>query len=407
MTTGILHVDMDAFFCSVELLSQPELRGKPAVVAHDSVRSVVTSATYEARAFGIRSAMPLSAAKKLCPNLIVLEPHRHLYVEYSAQVMDIFREFTPLVEPLSIDEAFLDVRGATRLLGDPKTIGHELRERLRERTGLTASVGVAATKFVAKLASGRAKPDGLLVVPEDETLAFLHPLPIGALWGVGRQTQKVLAGRGLHTVADVAETPLRSLTSALGESAGRHLHELSWGRDARAVVPERIEKSVGREHTFEKDVRAHAELENAMLDQSQRVGRSLRQAGYTARTISIKVTYADFQSLTRSRTLPEPSDTSREIFRVACELLAELNVDFTHRPVRLIGVRASNLEQGASGVLALWSEDEGWHDAELAIDKATDRFGRGAVMPASLLRKRDLREDMTQLPGRDEGNISN
>ncbi len=217
-TATILHVDMDAFFAAVELLDHPELRGKPAIVGHPGPRSVVTSATYEARRFGVRSAMPVSQALRLCPTAIILPPHMEKYREYSKRVMTIFSEVTPLVEPLSIDEAFLDVSGARRLLGSPRRIAELIRSRVREETGLTCSVGAASTKFVAKLASGRAKPDGLLVIPASETLAYLRPLPVGALWGVGESTQQSLQRLGLHTVADLADTPLSVLQRAVGEA---------------------------------------------------------------------------------------------------------------------------------------------------------------------------------------------
>ncbi|MCF8540150.1 MAG: DNA polymerase IV [Aurantimicrobium sp.] len=380
---------MDAFFASVELLERPELRGKPAVVAHDSGRSVVTSATYEARALGVHSAMPLAFAKRAVPGLIVLEPHRALYTRYSREVMQIFSEYSPLVEALSIDEAFIDVTGARRLYGEPAEIGALIRDDVLRRTGLTCSVGVASTKFVAKIASDMSKPDGLLEVPHEETLDFLHPLPIRKLWGVGVQTAKVLERRGLHTVGDVADTPEQTLVAALGEAAGRHLFELAWGRDPRTVIPERREKSVGREQTFATDLTTREPVVAAFLDQAERVGRTLRVAGLRAKTVGIKITFADFQSLTRSRTLPEPTDVGREIYATACALFDELELDQPARPIRLVGVRAQSLVVPEEGLVGLWEDDnETWRKAEVAVDRVTSRFGPGFVTPATLLGKR-------------------
>ena len=388
---------MDAFFASVELLERPELRGKPAVVAHDSGRSVVTSATYEARALGVHSAMPLAFAKRAVPGLIVLEPHRALYTRYSREVMQVFSEYSPLVEALSIDEAFIDVTGARRLYGEPAEIGALIRADVLRRTGLTCSVGVASTKFVAKIASDMAKPDGLLEVPHEETLSFLHPLPIRKLWGVGAQTAKVLERRGLHTVGDVADTPEQTLVAALGDAAGRHLCELAWGRDPRTVVPERREKSVGREQTFASDLTTREPVVAAFLDQAERVGRTLRVAGLRGKTVAIKITFSDFQSLTRSRTLPEPTDVGREIYATACALFDELELDMRARPVRLVGVRAQSLAQPDLGLIGLWDDDnETWRKAEEAVDRVTSRFGPGLVTPATLMGKngrvKDTRE---------------
>lgn len=379
---------MDAFFASVELLERPELRGKPAVVAHDSGRSVVTSATYEARALGVHSAMPLAFAKRAVPGLIVLEPHRALYTRYSREVMQIFSEYSPLVEPLSIDEAFIDVTGARRLYGEPAQIGALIRAEVLQRTGLTCSVGVASTKFVAKIASDMCKPDGLLEVAHEDTLDFLRPLPVRRLWGVGAQTAKVLERRGLHTVGDVADTPVTSLVAALGDAVGHHLHELSWGRDARTVVPERREKSVGREQTFATDLTTRAPVAAALLDQSERVGRTLRVAGLRAKTVALKITFSDFHSITRSRTLPESTDVGREIYATACSLFDELELDMLARPVRLVGVRAQSLAQPDLGLVGLWDDDnETWRKAEEAVDRVTSRFGPGLVTPATLLGK--------------------
>lgn len=379
---------MDAFFASVELLDRPDVIGKPAVVAHDSVRSVVTSATYEARALGIRSAMPLSAAKRICPDVVVLPPHFEKYRHFSKQVMDIFRDFTPLVEQLSIDEAFLDVSGARKLLGEPEDIARQIRQRILAETGLTCSVGVASTKFVAKLASTASKPNGLKVITPEETLAFLHALPVSALWGVGKKTAEVLRKRGLHTVADVANSPESSLIAALGEASGHHLYELSWGRDPRKVVTERVEKSIGKERTFGQDITDPKQLTAALLEQADNVGAQLRASDIEARTIGLKVTFSDFESITRSKTLLEPTSVGREIYRTAVELLEGLKVG--GRAVRLIGVRAASLAPAGASMLSLWEDEEdSWRDAEIVMDSVAEKFGPSSIRPASLLRRMD------------------
>ena len=393
---GILHVDMDAFFAHVELLEHPEFRGKPAVVSPHSNRGIVLSATYEARALGIRSAMSTAVALRQVPNLIVMPPHRHLYTKYSADVMRIFRDFTPLVEPISIDEAFLDVRGATRLLGDPVSIAKQIRTRVFDETGLTCSVGVASTKFVAKLASDACKPNGLLVVKPEKVLEFLHPLPIRALWGVGPQTAKALERRGLHTVEDIADTPERALVSALGESLGHHLHELAWGRDSRSVVAERREKSIGREITFDHDVTEVDVLKRTLLAQSERVSSQLRDSGVECRTVALKVTFSDRESVSRSRTLELPTAVSRSMYETACDLLdtllAEQAVDLNHRSIRLVGIRGEQLVPAGAGDTPLWGEtNETWREIDKTQDALAAKFGRGTLKPASLVRGPDER----------------
>lgn len=391
---SILHVDMDAFFASVELLERPDARGKPAIVGHAGGRGVVTSATYEARRYGVRSAMPMSQALRLCPNAIILPPHYDRYTEYSRKVMDIFHEVTPLVEPLSIDEAFLDVSGARRLLGSPRRIAELIRSRVREETGLTCSVGVAATKFMAKLASGRAKPDGLLVIPRAETLSFLRPLPVGALWGVGASTQAALERMGLLTVADLADAPLHVLQRAVGDASGRRLHELANGRDPRRVVTESREKSIGHENTFGTDVADIDVLRREMLRLSGRVGERLRKHAMEARTVAIKVRFSDFRTITRSRTLAEPTNVGRRLFEEAWDVFGALGLDVRQTPIRLIGVRAEQLLDAGGDALALWDPDEEWRETERTLDAVSARFGRGAIGPASLVRRsRDADEE--------------
>ena len=380
----IMHVDMDAFFASVELLERPELVGKPVIVGHPSARSVVTAATYEARRYGVNSAMPMALALRRCPHAIVLEPHFERYAHFSRLVMQILGEVTPHVEQLSVDEAFLDVAGARRLLGNSWQIGTALRERVYSETGLRCSAGAAATKFVAKLASSRAKPDGLLVVPEAATLDFLHPLPVSALWGVGGKSEEVLVRLGLRTIGDVAHAPVDMLRRAIGEAGAERLHELSWGRDPRTVTPGRDEKSIGHETTFETDRTDAGELHRVLLQLADGVGQRLRRSGVLGRTIAIKLRFADFTTITRSRTLGEPTDVSRRIYEAARELYDQANS--SARPVRLIGVRAEQLVGDGGSALGLWDDDEDWREAEQTVDAIAERFGAGAVRPAALLK---------------------
>ncbi len=382
LTAHILHVDMDAFFASVELLEHPELVGKPVIVGHPSARSVVTAATYEARKFGVNSAMPMAVAMRRCPQAIVLEPHYERYTKFSGVVMDLFRDVTPHVEVLGIDEAFLDVASARRLLGTPWQIGTLIRERVFAETGLRCSVGAAATKYVAKLASSRSKPDGLLVVPEADTLAFLHPQPISALWGVGVKTGEKLERLGLRTVGDVAAIPLDALTRAVGPAVAAHLSSLSRGIDPRVIVPEHTEKSVGHERTFERNIVDVAELEKEMLRLSNAVGTRLRRAGVQARTIALKLRFDDFTTITRSRTLADPTDLGRRIYEEARSLYAESGR--TNEPIRLLGVRGEQLT-GAVSDQGLWDDDGDWREAEHAVDAITAKFGRALVRPATLL----------------------
>ncbi len=378
----ILHVDLDAFFASVELLDRPDLMDKPVVVSGSSSRSVVTAANYPARKFGVRSAIPLSQALRLCPHAIVLEPHREKYTAYSNQVMAIFDDMTPIVERLGIDEAFLDVAGARGLLGSPAEIGRLIRRRVQEETRLTCSVGAASTKFIAKLASGRAKPDGLLVVPEGETLQFLHPLPVGALWGVGQTTEEALIKRGLRTIGDIAATPLANLQRAVGDAAGHKLHDLANGVDSRRVTPDVAEKSIGHEVTFEVDMSDAELLRRELLRQADAVAVRLRRGGWVARTVVLKLRYSDFTTITRSRTIAEPTDLGRRIYE---EVRGIYDAVGAHGTVRLIGVRVEQLTPAGGQAASLWDEDETWRDTERAVDGVAERFGRGSLLPASLL----------------------
>ncbi len=384
--TPILHVDMDAFFVSVELLKRPDLRGKPVLVGGTAGRGVVAAASYEARRFGVNSAMPMSIALQRCPNAVVLHGDYSSYAEYSKRVMTIFEEITPLVEPLSIDEAFLDVSGARRLHGSPAEIAWTIRERVRAETGLTCSIGVAATKYVAKVASSRAKPDGMLVVPAAETIDFLHPLPVSALWGVGRVTEESLLRVGLRTVGDVAAMPYDALERSVGPALAAKLGRLANGIDPRDVHTTRVEKSIGHEVTFGHDLTEPAEIRRALLRLADNVAVRLRKAGLVGRTVVLKLRYGDFRTVTRSRTLGEPTDVARRIYDEASAALTELTGDGER--VRLIGVRAEQLRPSGSGAM-LWDPDEEWREAERTIDEVTARFGRGAVRPATLVRRDD------------------
>lgn len=383
--TPILHVDLDAFFASVEVLKDPSLRGKPVIVGGTGPRAVVSAASYEARKYGVNSAMPMAMARQRCPNGIIRPVDGAAYAAYSKRVMALFRDITPLVQPLSVDEAFLDVAGARKLLGSPAHIGATLRETVFRETGLTCSVGVAATKFVAKVASGRAKPNGLLVVPADQTQAFLRPLPISALWGVGAVTAGKLERLGLRTVADVADMPIDALRRAIGPALAERLRELAQGIDPRPVATDRVEKSIGHETTFRYDVTDATELERVLLSQAEDVARRLRAGGVRARTITLKLRHADFRTLTRSRTLPEATDVAKRIHEEAVAALRALEVDGA--PIRLIGVRGENLTD-QDLFQALWNPDEEWREVEVLSDQLAAKFGRGAIGPASLVHAR-------------------
>jgi DNA polymerase-4 len=386
----ILHIDMDAFFASVEIRRRPELRGKAVVVGGVGPRGVVSAASYEARRYGVRSAMPAMRARALCPHAVFLPTDFAAYTQASQAVMAIFRDVTPLVEPLSLDEAFLDVAGARRLLGPPAVIARDIRARVAEEQRLTCSVGVAPSKFVAKLGSSRAKPDGMIVVPAGLVLEFLHPLPVAALWGVGERAAESLHRLGLKTVGELAEAPRSMLRRAVGEAAAAHLHELAWGRDPRRVVAEHVDKSIGSEMTFDTDISDPAVVRRALLSLADKVAVRLRDGGHAGRTVAIKVRLADFRTVSRSRTLPSTTDVAREIFSIAWSLFEVLG---TSEHIRLIGVRVEGLSAAATAARqpTLGEPERGWREAEAATDAVAARFGRAIVGPASLLGGSDLR----------------
>jgi len=381
----VLHVDMDAFYASVELREHPELRGRPVIVGGGGSRGVVLSATYEARAYGVASAMPMMRARRLCPQAVVIKPDHAAYSRVSAGVMEVFRSVTPLVEPLSLDEAFLDVRGAARRLGGPRLVGEWIRATVEDEQGITCSVGVATTKFVAKLASAHCKPDGLLVVPATRVVEFLHPLPVAALWGVGDKTEQALTRLGLHTVGDLANTPAATLQRALGSAAGAHLSSLAWGRDARRVTPLEPDKSIGAEETFAVDVDDPVVVHRELLRLSERTAGRLRAAGQVGRTVSIKIRFSDFTTITRSRTLGEATDVGRTVYETALSLYDALGLERAR--LRLVGVRVEGIADavGQPHQLLLGERDTGWREAEQAVDRAARRFGAGAVRPAALV----------------------
>lgn len=396
----ILHVDMDAFYASVEIRDRPDLAAAPVIVGAVGGRGVVLSATYQARTFGVRSAMPVTRARRLCPQAVFLPPRHNLYAAVSKEVMAIFRSFTPQVEPLALDEAFLDVSGARRRLGPPAMIARMIREQVAEQQGITCSVGIAPTKFVAKVASVQCKPDGLLVVPVDGVLAFLHPLPVSALWGVGERTGQLLARLGLRTIGDIANTPLTTLQRELGVAHGSHLAALARGQDERSVVPHVAEKSIGAEETFAADIDDPGLIRRELLRLSERTARGLRSSGCVARTVVVKLRLANFTTMTRSRTLTEPTDVARTIHDTACALYEAAGLDRAR--LRLVGVRATGLVPASSAAtqLVLGERPASWREAEQAVDKITRRFGSDAVRPAALVPDE---HDRLRDPGRQGG----
>jgi DNA polymerase-4 len=377
---------MDAFYVSVELLDRPDLRGRPVIVGGMGPRGVVSAASYEVREYGVHSAMPMTRARRLCPQAVVLPPEHDKYARVSRAVMEIFRSVTPLVEPLALDEAFLDVSGARRRLGRSAQIARLIREQVAEQQNVTCSVGVASTKFVAKLASTQCKPDGMLVVAADGVVEFLHPLPVAALWGVGERTEESLRRLGLRTVADIARVPLATLQRELGTALGAHLHDLSWGRDPRPVVAKTPDKSIGAEETFDRDIDDPAIIRRELLRLSERVGARLRGSGLVGRTVSVKLRRGDFSTITRSRTLRDSTDLARVIYATACELYEGAGLERVR--LRLVGVRVENLTSAeeAPHQLRLGEPEIGWREAERAVDAVSRKFGTGAVRPAALVR---------------------
>jgi len=379
----ILHVDLDAFYASVEVLKDPSLAGKPVVVGSAASRGVIMSASYLARARGLHSAMPSVRARRVCPDAVFVPPDFESYRAYSNRFREVLLDVTPLVEPLSLDEAFLDVSGATLLFGSPAEMAALIRGRVTDELGLTASVGVARNKLVAKLASTKAKPDGLLVVPEADTLRFLHPLPVAALWGVGEKTADTLGRLGIRTVGELARTPEVILDRAFGEGQAGTLLHLAGGTDDRTVVPFEAPKSVSHEETYPVDLDQPDEILRQLLALSQRVGERLRADGYRARTVTVKLRLPSFTTLTRSRTIKGATDLGADIYHVARELF--LGLPEGRRRFRLLGVAATGLVPSGAEQLAMVRTGR-WNEAERALDRVHRRFGRDSAVPATLLR---------------------
>ena len=365
----VLHVDMDAFFAMVEIRRRPELRGRPMMVAGGDGRGVVLSATYEARRHGVRSAMPTGTARALCPGILVVPPDHAAYSEASATVMALFRDITPLVEPVSVDEAFLDVSGLSRTLGRPGAVAAHLRSRIRTELGLPATVGASSTKFVAKLASGLAKPDGLLIVPPAEVLSVLHPLPIRALWGVGPATASALEAIGATTIGALATTDRALLIRTVGEGVGAKLHDLAWGRDDRTVTTESSEASLGAENTFAQDTRDRVVLDRELLQLADRTAGRARRGGIRGRTVAVKIRFDDFTTISRSLTLESATDHTPTVYDTARALLDR--VPLSGRRVRLLGVRLEGLVRA----------DEVVEQLAFAFEPVPDPQNRPATTP--------------------------
>ena len=379
----ILHADMDAFYASVEQLDRPELRGKALLVGGTGPRGVVSTASYEARPFGVGSAMPMAVARRRCPHAIVLAPRFDRYQEISKTVMQTLGDFSPLVEPLSLDEAFVDMTRCEGLFGEPRAMGKTVRRAVFEATGLTVSVGVSATKYVAKVASDRRKPDGLTVVGPHAVTGFLHPLPIDRLWGVGPRTRARMKARGLETIGDVAETPLETLERWFG-SIGSHVRALAHGRDERPVVPEREAKSIGSENTIDIDIAGEEAVRPWLLRAADTVARRLRSEGQVAQGIRVKLRTADFRLHTRQTTLATATHATRPIAAAAESLLREFDLS---QPVRLVGCAAFDLREGDSAgkhQLDLFEAAHGARHERLdrTLDIVHERFGEGAMIRA-------------------------
>jgi DNA polymerase IV len=384
----ILHVDMDAFYASVAVRDRPDLQEVPVIVGGGH-RGVVLSANYIAREYGVRSAMPMTRARRICPRAVVIPPDFDTFAMVSSSVMENFRQVTPLVEALSLDEAFLDVSGSVRRLGSPYSIAEHLRAKIYDEQGITCSVGIAGTVAVAKLASRRAKPDGVIVVPPHTVTSFLHPLDVGELWGVGEKTAQALNRLGLMTVGEIAHTPLATLQRAVGVSLGSHLHQLAWGEDRRVVTarrgPNEPDKSMGADETFGRDTDNRDVILREVLRLSAKVAGRMRTAQVAGRTVTLKVRFADFTTITRSKTMPEATDVTQEIYRTATDLFTALGLQRAR--IRLVGVRVEGLipRSTVQRQLMLGARERGWPEADRAIDKAALRFGSSAVRPATLL----------------------
>lgn len=373
---------MDAFFVEVERLDNPDLRGRPVAVGGTGLRGVIASASYEARAFGVRSAQPTAVAQRLCQDLVVVSPNHRTYGDVSQQVFEVFRSFTPLVEGLSLDEAFLDVSGRRRHYESPVEIGQAIREQMRRVVGLPASVGVASTKFIAKLASESAKPDGLRHVPEANQLEFLHRLPVESLWGVGPATLAGLQRLGVVTIGDLAAVPESTLRSTLGPAQGVHLLQLARAIDLRPVQPQSGAKSVSVEETYDRDLEGRDLVEAALMAHAQRLSMRLRRAGLAARTLNLKVRFSDFSTVTRSHTHGSGLSEPRELYKAAIRLLDQIESPL---PVRLLGLGGTSFDVDSAPRQISFDSDDAWHRVAAAVADVEDKFGAGSVEPARIL----------------------
>lgn len=385
---SIIHCDMDAFFASVEQRDNPALRGKPVAVGGSArQRGVISAASYEARAYGVRSAMPTFKALQLCPELVLVPPDHAKYVRVSRQIMDIFLHYTPLVEPLSLDEAFLDVRGSEGLFGPAETIGREIQRRIREELDLTASVGIGPNKFLAKLASGHRKPCGFTAISAEEALDFLAPLPVSRLWGTGARTAEKLHRMGVRTIGDLRRLPLETLERSFGKY-GVTLYQLARGIDDREVEPYHEAKSIGKEVTFASDVYSLDELHRTLRELAEKVGRRLRKRGLKCGSVVLKLKYPDFRLVTRSQALSEPTDLTSVIFGAAEELLRRHCVP----PVRLLGLTCGRLTRVNQAVL--FPDEKAVKEARVtkALDALKDKYGEDVVRVARLLNRGDKRK---------------
>jgi len=385
---SIIHLDMDAFYPAVEVLDNPELKGKPVIVGGSRERGVVSSASYEARKFGVHSAQPMATAMRLCPKGIFLSGRMSRYKEVSKQVFEIFYRFTPLVEPLSIDEAFLDVTGSERLLGKPVEIAKKIKQVVFEETGLTVSAGVAPSKFVAKIASDIDKPDGLTVVPHGKVREFLDPLPVKKMWGVGKKTQEALARLNIRTFRDLRQMPVKVLEQRFGKH-GIKMHQLAKGIDEREVITEHEAKSVGHEQTFMEDILDLEAVKKEILSLANKVGRRMRRESVTGKTVTLKVKYNDFKQITRAETLQKSTDDGFEIYSTASRLLQKTQVG--KRPVRLLGISLSQLSfLGEGEQLSIFGRDESSQKRKrlnVALDSLYEKHGDRSVRPGTLFKE--------------------
>lgn len=385
---SIIHLDMDAFYPAVEVLDNPELKGKPVIVGGSRERGVVSSASYEARKFGVHSAQPMATAMRLCPKGIFLPGRMSRYKEVSKQVFEIFYRFTPLVEPLSIDEAFLDVTGSERLLGKPVEIAKKIKQVVFEETGLTVSAGVAPSKFVAKIASDIDKPDGLTVVPHGKVREFLDPLPVKKMWGVGKKTQEALARLNIRTFRDLRQMPVKVLEQRFGKH-GIKMHQLAKGIDEREVITEHEAKSVGHEQTFMEDILDLEAVKKEILSLANKVGRRMRRESVTGKTVTLKVKYNDFKQITRAETLQKSTDDGFEIYSTASRLLQKTQVG--KRPVRLLGISLSQLSfLGEGEQLSIFGRDESSQKRKrlnVALDSLYEKHGDRSVRPGTLFKE--------------------